>query len=216
MSRQFFDDIFGKQEGNVKVDGLVDSTSTIDFDEKLSALEEVWNEREKPHCGQGDPQFYAYFKNVKAEVVRHHMRKDLHEAVGLGSPPQIFTTNASEAINSILKKQVCYKKTQWPRFVEEMKQFVESQRDKTIRSLSGRGRYRLAEPFRCLSVEEWSKMRSGQSSASQDGLSTLNPRSSQSSSLTKSLSISAEESGIHMIPFVTHSHVVQSRVTGER
>ena len=44
VSRQFLDDIFGKQEGNVKVDGLVDSTSTVDFDEKLTALEEVWNE----------------------------------------------------------------------------------------------------------------------------------------------------------------------------
>ena len=41
---------------------------------------------------------------------------------------------------------------------------------------------------------------SGQSSASQDG---QNPRSSQSSSLTKSLSIRAEESRIHTIPFVT-------------
>ena len=56
----------------------------------------------------------------------------IRENVGLGSPPTIFTTNASESINSVLKKQVGYKKTQWPEFVKEMKQLVDAQRSEII------------------------------------------------------------------------------------
>ena len=164
VSQEFLDDIFGKREGNVRIEGLVDVSSVEDFDHKLDALEGPWNVRESPHAGQTGPQFFDHFKCVKADVVRNHMRKDLREAAGLGSPPAIFTTNSSEAINSVLKKQVNYKKTQWPEFVQQMKVLIDTQRNEIIRSLSGRGRYRLSARFRCLgvSIEEWNKMRSDQ------------------------------------------------------
>ena len=73
----------------------VDASSVEDFDRKLEALEDPWNTLESPHSGQTGPQFYDYFKRVQADVVRHHMRKDLREAIGLGSPPSIFTPNSS-------------------------------------------------------------------------------------------------------------------------
>ena len=120
--------------------------------------------RECPYAGEAGPQFYDHFRRAKADVVRHHMRKDIREAVGLGSPPAIFTTNNSEALNSVLKKQVGYKKTQWPEFVQEMKVLIDAQRNEIIRALSGRGRYRLSEGYRYLgvSMEEWNKMRPDQ------------------------------------------------------
>ena len=43
------------------------------------------------------------------------MLKDVRIAAGLGYPPDIFTTNASESLNAALKK-VNYKKTEWPEF----------------------------------------------------------------------------------------------------
>ena len=225
-SQMFLDDIFGKSEGNVRMGGLVDASSVDDFDHKLDALEQPWNTREAPYAGQNGPQFYNHFKTVKANVVRHHMRKDIREAVGLGSPPAIFTTNSSEALNSVLKKQVSYKKTQWPEFVQQMKALVDAQRNEVIRSLSGRGRYRLAENCQHLgvSMEEWSKMRPDQrrkvvqkfesvqlpkpsSSASSNACSIDQASSSTSygpsSCSVKSINISAEESGIHTIPLVT-------------
>ena len=110
ISQQFLDDIFGKHDGNLKIEGLIDCTSAEDFQQKLEALEEHWNTRESPYAGQSGPRFYEYFKRDQADVVRHHMRKDIREAVGLGSPPSVFTTNASEAINSVLKKQMSFKK----------------------------------------------------------------------------------------------------------
>lgn len=60
------------------------------------------------------------------------MRKDLREAVGLGSPPAIFTTNSSESVNAVLKKKVDYKQHEWPRFNEHLKEVVEGQRDEVI------------------------------------------------------------------------------------
>ena len=42
--------------------------------------------------------------SVHAEVIRSHMRKDLRELVGLGSPPTAYTTNASEALNLALRR----------------------------------------------------------------------------------------------------------------
>ena len=226
VSEKLLDDIFGKQEGNVKIEGLVDSSSVEDFDCKLEALEESWNKLELPHAGPSGPRFCEHFKRVNAGVVRHHMRKDIRESVGLGSPPSIFTTNASEAINSVLKKQVNYKKTQWPDFVQQMKTLVDAQRNEIIRSLSGRGQYRLVESYRNLgvSMEEWSKMRSDQrkrvverfdtaqltgsalggSPCEDNVLPTCELGSRSESSLAKkSLDITAEESGIHTIPLVT-------------
>ena len=73
------------------------------------------------------------------------MQKDLHELVGLGSPPAIYTKNASEALNSVLKKGVNCKESQWPNFVKQMKQLVDAQHKEVIRALSGRGQEQLSE-----------------------------------------------------------------------
>ena len=43
---------------------------------------------------------HDYFIQYQADVVRYHMRKDIRERGGLGSPPSAFTTNASESINA--------------------------------------------------------------------------------------------------------------------
>ena len=68
----------------------------------------------------------------------------MREAYSLGSLPQIFTTNSSEAINSFLKKAGML---QEDIMAKEMKLFVESQQNETICSLLVREHYTLAEPF---------------------------------------------------------------------
>lgn len=92
------------------------------------------------------------------------MRKDICELIGLGSPPAIYTTNASEALNSVLKKGVQYKESQWPELVQKVRQLVDAQSEEIIRALSGCGQYRLCEQARHLGVarEEWNKMRPDQ------------------------------------------------------
>lgn len=47
--------------------------------------------REKPYKGPDQMSFYDYFVHHCADAVRHTMLKDIRVAVGLGSPPSIFT-----------------------------------------------------------------------------------------------------------------------------
>ena len=120
-----------------------------------------------------------------------------------------------------------YKKTQWPEFVKEMKQLVDAQRSEIIRALSGRGCYRLAEGYRQLevSIEAWSKMRPDQRKRSVQKFESFRLQLSSSydsagpscdftaatsdaellgpSRYSRSISISAQDSGISTIPLIT-------------
>ena len=96
----------------------MDCVSRADFDSKFDALEAVWNAREDPYCSKEGPQFYHYFKQYKAQVVRHNM---LRCYSGLGCPPAAYTTNASE---SIIKQHLHYKASLWPEFNEKLRKLI--------------------------------------------------------------------------------------------
>ena len=117
-----------------------------------------------------------------------------------------------------------YKQHEWPQFNKLIQEFVMAQRDEVIRSLSGRGQYRLALEFSHLatSLANWSKMTPAQrkkvvsdfdSAVISKGdttslmlttsLAPTTESSVASSSSYKSLSVSAEDSGILTIPFIT-------------
>jgi len=118
----------------------VDSCSLQEFDERLENVKVLWDKCEKPFAPTSGPRFHShFFIQYQADVVRYHMRKDLRESAGLGSPPSKFTTNASESINAAIKRKVHFKELEWPEFNKEIKQYVESQREEVIRALSGRG-----------------------------------------------------------------------------
>jgi hypothetical protein len=211
-------DVFGKQCGSCFMDGLVDCNSESEFDKKLKELEKKWNSLESPFAPPSGPRFYNYFCHYQAEVVKLHMRRDIREAVGLGSPPLMFTTNCSESVNAALKRKVNYKEHEWPDFNEHLKELVQAQREEVIRALSDRGQYRLLPMYRYLgtSVLEWSKMQPEQRQilvASFDSamlLSQSQPRhtpvvgeTSSGTDEKKELSISPEDSGISTIPLIT-------------
>ena len=127
----------------------------------------------------------------------NNMRKDLREKAGLGSPPCIFTTNASESINAVLKRKVNYQ-------------------------LSGRGQYRLLQQYAHYGVPttSWARMRSDQRAHAVqqfDNASTAskNPQpstshapglytpSAASRSNSSQLSISIENCGITKLSLAT-------------
>ena len=161
---EFVYDIFGHRHGQTMEEGLVDCVSIADFNSKLDTLETVWNAREDPYCGKGGPQFYRYFKQHKAPVIRHNMLRCYREAVGLGSPPAAYTTNACESVNAIIKQHVQYKASRWPEFNEKLRKLVNSKHEEIIRSLSGRELYHLTVQYSQLAVEPelWFKMRPDQ------------------------------------------------------
>lgn len=214
-------DIFGKHTGSVYKEGLVDCTTEEEFETKLQDLKKIWDEYEQPFSPASGASFHTFFTRYQANVVKYHMRRDLREAAGLGSPPSVFTTNPSESVNAVIKKKVDYKQHQWPKFNEQLKQLVEGQRDEIIRSLSGRGQYRLSAEFRYLltTILEWIKMRPDQRKkiiADFDSASlktdfrdrgAVTPkcgmRNCPMEMACTSMSISAEDSGIQTLPLVT-------------
>ena len=76
---------------------------------------------------------------------------------GLGSPPNILTTNGCESLNAVIKYNMSYKATERPELKNQLKQIVEGQRDEVIRSLSGCGQHWLCEQYQYLQVHplEW-------------------------------------------------------------
>ena len=213
VSNEFLADIFGKRVGGTFQAGLVDCSTVEEFDDCLKKLEPIWNARES----SSEPAFHQYFVQYQADVVRYHMRRDLRESCGLGSPPAEFTTNSSESINAALKRKVNHKESDWPQFNEHMKVFVESQREEIIRALSGRGRYRLNPVFSHYGVptSDWMRMRSDQrqqvlhnfekAALPVRAMTTKKPLEPEGVIPTASrhLSISAEDAGITTIPLVT-------------
>jgi len=220
LVQEFVADIFGKHVGNTYQEGLVDSCSLQEFDERLENVKVLWDEREKPFAPTSGPRFHRHFVQYQADVVRYHMRKDLRESAGLGSPPSKFTTNASESINAAIKRKVHFKESEWPEFNKEMKQYVESQREEVIRALSGCGQFRLCTDVAYYGVPtpSWVKMsaeRRREVVSMFDKAKLPNRAATQETGLERSdsftgtstseavLSVSAEDSGIVSIPLVT-------------
>ena len=110
-------DIFGKHVSSIYKEGLVDCTSEEAFDTMLQHLKKVWNEYETLFAPSSGLQFYAFFSRYQADVVNYHMRRDLRESAGLGSPPAIFTTNSSESINAVVKEKLNVSNTNGPTLI---------------------------------------------------------------------------------------------------
>ena len=67
--KEYLFDIFGGQRGTTFVEGLADSTSDSDFDEKLAAIEITWNVREK--AWSSSPQFLPTLPSTRHLFLRN-------------------------------------------------------------------------------------------------------------------------------------------------
>ena len=215
VGQEILSDIFGKHCGSTYSEGLVDATSVQDFNERLAKCEEDWNGREMPYAPVGGPRFFDYFCRYKSDVVCFTMRKDIRESVHLGSPPEIFTTNASESINALMKRKVDYKESEWPHFNTQVREVVKQQQEEIVRALSGRGQFRLLPQFSHFSVSatSWTKMKPEQRREviSKFNKATLKSKistivitnSGGMSSSRKRIAVSPESSGITKLTITT-------------
>ena len=62
VAEEFLTDILGKQHGSTYVEGLVDCRSEQEFDEKLQALEQTWNDRELPAVALDSTLLFVHTK----------------------------------------------------------------------------------------------------------------------------------------------------------
>ena len=151
--RKVLDEIFGGRRGSVYLEGLIDAKSAEDLDLKLAALKPEWDQRE---CEQSGcvARFHNWFLAHKAEDFKSSAIHPVRERCGLGIPPDTFTTNASETINSVLKSKVDYKKSDLPNFVDKMRSLVDEQQQELERAICKRGKYRFTSQYQHLEVEE--------------------------------------------------------------
>ena len=56
------------------------------------------------------------------------MLRSVREAAGLGSPPEQFSTNASESVNALLKVKLHYKRCELPEFVRKIEELAQKQK----------------------------------------------------------------------------------------
>ena len=99
-----------------------------EFDVRLENCRNTWIAREARYLREGQITFYDYFWTYYADVIRHTMLKDLGISVGLGFPPTIYTTNAIESLNAVIKRKIHYKETEWPEFNDQLKELVDTER----------------------------------------------------------------------------------------
>ena len=191
------DDIFGHQKGNTVSEGLVDSADESDFESKLEVVKVCWMEIEK--CCGAKPGFYSWFIQNKANMMKNTMLKSVQIEAGLGSPPQSFTTNASETSNSVIKAHVSYKHSQLMEFVNHLKDVVDEQEREVERAVIKRGKHRFKEIHSYLEVKEsqWFSMTPVQREAHLKKVASVritnNSITSDLSSITQALSIDVSE-----------------------
>ena len=72
-------------------------------------------------------QKFDYLVNIKASVIRDTMLYPVTVECGLGCPPDIFTTNASENVNAVLKRKLDYKQSELPQFIDKVEEVIAEQ-----------------------------------------------------------------------------------------
>ena len=87
-------------------------------------------------------------------MIRDTMLRCVREECGLGCPPDIFTTNASESVNAVLKRKVDYKQNELPVFIDKLKELVQEQQCEVERAVIDRSKYRFKEQYRFLEIPE--------------------------------------------------------------
>ncbi len=150
-------DIFGRQDGTVFCDGLVDSDYD-DFDSQVEIVREKSLKLEEEHGTL--PGFCSWFSTYKATVIKTTMLKCYRIEAGLGSEHSPFTTNSSETTNAIIKAHVSYKHNQLLNFVNHLKGVIDEQEAEVERAVIRRGKFRFKEEYQYLEVEEneWFRM----------------------------------------------------------
>ena len=144
--RATLDEVFGAKRGTVHFEGLIDCNTNKEFDEKLESLKQRWEQREasSSECNRG---FYDWFLTHKSELMKSSTIRPVREQAGLGSPPELFSTNASESVNNVIKSKVDYKKNELHKFIEKLQCLVNDQDLEVERAVCGRGKYRFRPQY---------------------------------------------------------------------
>ena len=77
---------------------------------------------------QNMPQFHAWFTRYKASDIIVSVLPPVRISTGFqGNPLELFTTNSSESISSVVKKEVEWKENKLPALIDHLKAICDRQ-----------------------------------------------------------------------------------------
>ena len=201
---EIMNDIFGNETGGKVDEGLIQTTSAEDFDACLQSAMCKWTT-----LHEDGETFVDYFLKSKAKIIRETARSDIRSMCGLGDPPTLYTQNANECINRVIKAEQdpkSSKQTALLPYIERIRTEVTRQHEEQFLAVLGLGQYRLSDEFSFMRVEEknFFRMNDSQKKALKKKFFTApvsEPRQRDVQTLHDELSVSAEKSGIISVPF---------------
>ncbi|XP_057292435.1 uncharacterized protein LOC130621141 [Hydractinia symbiolongicarpus] len=93
------------------------------------------------------PKFIEYFENFKKNSMKEKMLSSVRIKCGLGNPPEPYTQNANESINSMIKRSKESGKLTLKQTVKLMQDEVKKQEEKVKLALIGKGDWKLAKGY---------------------------------------------------------------------
>ena len=153
LAKEIVFDIFGKKVDGGIDGGLVDCTSDKEFEDAVTSVTDKWNT-----IHENGAKFVHYFLKEKADVIRETAKADVRSVCGLGYPPKVYTQNANECMNRLIKAEdnsnYSKKESSLLPYVERIRSEIQRQQDEQFLAVFGRGQYQLTEEFSFLKVEE--------------------------------------------------------------
>ena len=73
--------------------------------------------------------FYQYFTTYKIALIKQSMTADIRSMAGLGYPPQLYNQNANECMNSVIKRELKWKRLNPLEVVSHIQHVVNRQFD---------------------------------------------------------------------------------------
>ena len=116
-------------------------------------LKSLWDARESADSAC-QPGFYNWFVKHKVDLLKSSALCPVWIEAGLGNPPKLFTTNASESLNAVIKSKVNYEKSELGKFIDKMRSLTIDQQQEVERAACCRGKYKLRPQYKFLEVSQ--------------------------------------------------------------
>ena len=157
VQKEIIKDIFRHSSGGILFSGIIDASSKESFDYQLAGLRDKWEKLA--------PGFHKWFQEEHADDFKMSLISSVRKEAQMKSlapdgPLELFSANANESINAVVKSWVHYKKSSWPTFNDKIRDLVDNQQLEAEKTIYEAGEYELAPEYKFLQVKpsSWHKM----------------------------------------------------------
>ena len=133
VSEPYIEEIFRKKVNDTKIKGLMDCNDEKEFDVFYDQLRELWVKRPK------GVEFSVFMDNYKRKAIKDSMLVETRKICGLGDPPEDYTQNANESINSMIKRGKASGKLSLKDTIQHFHREIQMQEEKVKLALVGKG-----------------------------------------------------------------------------